>query len=95
MLDDAYEQTQSTVSEIMADDALMKSPEHRLGMSIQGAFSALDDIMTMAADPRTKHLVLRERIAMHQLVSRAQLIASFVDPARDQPGKVRMVVNNG
>jgi hypothetical protein len=66
----------------------------RLDMSIQQAFSGLDEIMALAADPLTKHLVIKDRIAMHQLVSRAQLIASFVEAARDQPGKVRMVVNN-
>lgn len=71
------------------------SPEHRLGMATQSAFTALDEIMAMAADPVTKHLVVNDRRAMHQLCSRAQLIASFVDAARDQPGKIRMVVRNG
>ncbi len=67
----------------------------RLDMNIQQAFSALDEIMALAADPLTKHLVIKDRIAMHQLVSRAQLIASFVDAARDQPGKIRVVANYG
>ena len=66
-----------------------------LDMNIKAAFDALDEIMAIGAGPDTKHLLLKERIAVHQLVSRAQLIASFVEAARDQPGKVRMVVNNG
>lgn len=64
-------------------------------MAINSAFSAFDELMALAANPEAKRFILRERIAMHQLVSRAQLLASFVDAAIDQPGKVRMVVNNG
>lgn len=78
---------------------LPQTPEQRaqiaFDMAVQSAFNALDEIMAVGADPEKKHMLLKERIAMHQLVSRAQLIASFVDAARDQPGKVRMVVNNG
>lgn len=77
------------------DAALLASPEHRLGMAINTAFATLDEIMALAAFSETKDLVLLERVALHQLCSRAQLIASFVDAALDQPGKVRMVVNNG
>lgn len=75
-------------------DVEENSAEHRLGMAIRSAFSAFDDIMAMGADPNTKAVVAQERRALHQLVSRAQLIASFVDAYLDQPGKVRMVVNN-
>ena len=75
------------------DKTLETSPEHRLGMSIHLAFSAFDEIMAMSADPNTKHLVVAERRALHQLVSRAQLIASFVDASLDQPGQIKMVVN--
>jgi hypothetical protein len=65
----------------------------KLGMSIQQAFSGLDDIMAIAADPNTKHLVLKERVAIGQLVSRAQLIASFMIVS-GKPGHL-MVVSNG
>lgn len=71
------------------------SPEHRLGMAIHLAFSCMDELTAMAADQNTSHLVIAERRALHQLLSRAQLIASYVDAALDQPGKVKMVVNNG
>ena len=54
------------------------SPEHRLGMAIRQAFAALDEIMAMGADTETKHLVIAEQIAMAQLLSRAQLINSFI-----------------
>lgn len=77
----------------LVGEAMQETPEHRLGMAINGAFSSLDEIMAMAAYPNTKHLVIAERRALHQLVSRAQLIASFVDASLDQPGKVRLVVN--
>lgn len=70
------------------------TPAVHLEFTIHRAFAELDEIMALAADPATKHLVIAERRAIHQLCSRAQLIASFVDAARDQPGKVRMVVNN-
>lgn len=69
--------------------------EVKTEMAVNAAFSAFDELMAIAADPEAKRFILRERIAMHQLVSRAQLLASFVDAALDQPGKVRMVVNNG
>lgn len=75
------------------ETTLETSTEHLLGMSIHFAFTALDEIIAMAADPNTKHLVIAERRALHQLVSRAQLIASFVDASLDQPGQIKMVVN--
>lgn len=94
MIDDLYESQLSTVSEIMTEKP-EDTPEHKLGMSIHSAFAAMDEIMAMGAAPGTKHLVISERRALHQLCSRAQLIASFVDAAVDQPGKIKMVVNNG
>lgn len=78
---------------------LPQTPEQRaqiaFDMAVQSAFNALDEIMAFGADPLTRNLVLNERIAMHQLASRTQLIASFIEASKDQPGKVRMVVNNG
>lgn len=63
----------------------------RLDMSIQQAFSGLDEIMALAADPETKQLVFKERVAIGQLLNRAQLIASFIE--KYKPGQLRIIAN--
>ena len=62
-----------------------------LDMSIQQAFNALDEIMAIGADPETRHLVLKERIAMARLLSRVQLINSFIQVSK--PGQLKVVSN--
>lgn len=63
----------------------------KLDMSIQQAFNALDEIMAIAADPETKHMVFKERVAVGQLLNRAQLIASFIE--KYKPGQLKVVSN--
>lgn len=75
-------------------EAMQESPENRLGMAIEGAFSSLDEVMAIAADPKTRHLVEREIRLASMLETRANLIASFIRATMDQPGKIKMVVNN-
>lgn len=74
---DLYSDQISTISEMMKETPEI-SPEHRLGMAVRSAFNALDEIVAIGADPETKHLVIRDRIAMAQLQSRVQLINSFI-----------------
>lgn len=76
-------------------EAMQESPEHKLGMAIEGAFASLDEVMAIAADPKTRHLVEREIKLASMLETRANLIASFIRATMDQPGKVKLVVNNG
>lgn len=64
-----------------------------LDMSIQQAFNALDEIMAIAADPLTKQLVFKERVAVGQLLNRAQLVASFIE--KYKPGQLKVVSNVG
>lgn len=77
---------------IDAADILEASPEHKLAKFEQSAFDALDEIMAIAADPETQHLVLRDHVAMAQLLSRCQLINSFI-LVSGKPGL--KVISNG
>lgn len=54
------------------------APEHKIAMALRSAFEGLDEIMVMAAHPDTSHLVDAERVAVGQLILRAQLIGSFL-----------------
>lgn len=63
----------------------------KLDLSIQQAFSALDEIMAIAADPETKHMVFKEKVAIGQLLNRTQLIASFIE--KYKPGQLKVVSN--
>lgn len=72
--------------------ALAETPEHRLGMSIHQAFTALDEIMALAADPETRALVKKDQIMLGQLVTRARILGGLVNP-REEAGQLKMVVN--
>lgn len=63
----------------------------QLDMNIKAAFDALDEVMAIAADPETKQMVFRERVAIGQLLNRAQLIASFIE--KYKPGQLRVISN--
>ncbi len=68
-----------------------------LDMNIKSAFDALDEIMAMGADPKTRELVLRDLKMLEGIEFRLQMIGSAIKVARamrEQPG-LRMVVNHG
>jgi hypothetical protein len=67
------------------------SPEVKLDMALRGAFAGLDELMCLAADRDTASLVEKERVHIGQLVTRAQLLASFL-MARAPTG-LRMIRN--
>lgn len=89
---DAYDILNASVADAMQELHPEQSPEHRLGMAIHLAFAALDEIMAMGADEETRVLVLKERIAMAQLLSRAQLINSFI-LVSGKPGQLKVITN--
>jgi hypothetical protein len=67
----------------------------RLDMSIQQAFSGLDDLVAMSADPLTREMVLRDINLLGQIKSRLEWVGSAIEVAeamRQKPG-LRMVVN--
>ncbi len=65
-------------------------PQVMLDMTINTITRELDDLMVLAADPATSHLVIKEAVGVGQILYRAQLVASFIE-AR----KPRLVVSNG
>lgn len=93
---DLYEDHISTISEIVSDQGAEESPEHRLGMSIHLAFSALDEIVAMGADPKTREMVQRDLHLLSQIKSRLEWIGTFIEVANaadEKPGKLRIVRN--
>ncbi len=79
----------------MTDINPEQSPEHRLGMAMHLAFTCLDEIMAMAADPETTNLVKRERVHIGQLISRAELIAQFALKYPASPAFKTKMVSHG
>ncbi len=72
-----------------SDGALCQScresiEEEPMGQSINSILTLLDTYMAMANDPGSAHLIAKEAIGIGQILSRAQLILSFLD-ARKPP----------
>lgn len=56
----------------------MESPEVTADMACEQALNALDQLMVLAARDDTAHLVVANRIFVGQILTRSQLIASFL-----------------
>lgn len=75
------------------DTALQETKEHQVGSAIQGVFSALDELIALAASPDTRDLVCRERIALGQMLTRCQTLCSFAMATKPGPILVRERIN--
>ncbi len=67
------------------------SPEQIIEERISRLIDDLDELCALATDSRTVDLVESQRIAVGQIVTRSQLLASFLI-ARN-PSKLRVVSN--
>jgi hypothetical protein len=61
-----------------------------VGMALASIVRALDDVAGMAREPSTYKEVAAEEIALGQILSRTQLILSFIDSHNEAP-KIRAV----
>jgi hypothetical protein len=52
--------------------------ESQIAQRLNSLISELDELVAMAADPATSSLIEKEKIAVGQVLSRAQLIGSFL-----------------
>ncbi len=73
------------------DDVQPGSAEQIIEERISRLIDDLDELCALATDSRTVHLVESQRIAVGQIVTRSQLLASFLI-ARN-PSKLRVVSN--
>lgn len=71
-----YEQTLVDVSNALREPAL--SAEEQIERKVDGIVRELDELCAMAANPETVDLVEHERVGIGQIISRAQLIGSFL-----------------
>ncbi len=62
--------------------------QERIGHRLDFIVRELDEFCGMAVDPETVDLIERERIAIGQIVTRAQLISSFLMARQPQPKTV-------
>lgn len=69
----------------------MKEPEAEVGMAIRGAFAALDELIALAAQPKTRPHVINEKVMLGQLLTRCQTLASF--SLTGNPSPFRMIRN--
>lgn len=82
-----YDQTLVDVSSSLREPVL--SAEEQIERKIDGIVRELDELCAMAANPETVDLIDHERVGIGQIVSRSQLIASFL-MARN-PSKFRVI----
>lgn len=75
----------------LVQDALNQEPttreeiaEHQIAQRLCSMIHELDEFMSMAASAETVDLVERESLAFGQILSRAQLIASFLNARQPQ-----------
>lgn len=79
----------NAIREIMADPVL--SAEDQIERKLDWIIRELDELCALATNPETVDLVERQRIAVGQIVTRAQLVSSFL--ATRQPGRLKVVSN--
>lgn len=67
------------------------SAEEQIERRCDSIIRELDELCAMAANAETVDLVERERIAVGQIVTRAQLIAAFLMARKPAPTHIRRV----
>lgn len=86
---DLDRQLLDAVSSAMQEPAL--SAEEQMERRIDSIIRDLDELVAFAANPETVDLIDGQRIGVGQIISRAQLIGSFL-MARS-PNKLRVISN--
>jgi hypothetical protein len=84
-----FDLTLEFVSDAMKEPAL--SAEEQMERRVDSIIRDLDELIAFAANSETVDLVEAQRVGVGQIVSRAQLIASFL-MARN-PSKLRVISN--
>ncbi len=56
-----------------------------VGQAIRAVFASLDDLIALAASPDTRDAVCEERIALGQMYTRCQTLASFALATKPGP----------
>ena len=69
------------------------SAEEQIEMRIDSIVRELDELCRLASDPETVDLVEAQKVGIGQIVTRAQLVMSFL--LAQKPAGLRMVVNHG
>jgi len=76
----------------IVQSALDSDPEVSVDILCETALNALDQLMVLAAKEETFQHVMANKVFIGQILTRAQLIASFLMARQTRP---QMVVNNG
>jgi hypothetical protein len=84
-----FDLTLEFVSDAMKEPAL--SAEEQMERRVDSIIRDLDELIAFAANAETVDLVEGQRIGVGQIVSRAQLVASFL--LSRNPNKLRVVSN--
>ena len=75
------------------DAALLASPEVSADQACETALNALDDLMVLAANQQTAHLVWANKIFIGQILTRAQLVASVLMAVEQKAGQLKVIRN--
>lgn len=77
-----YDLNLQEIRAVMSDPAL--SPEEQMERRLDYLIRELDELCAMAANPETVDLVDNQRVGIGQVISRSQLIASFLMARKPQ-----------
>ena len=62
--------------------------QDKIARGLAAMLSEMDELVAMAADPTTVDLIESEKIAIGQILNRAQLIISFLSTSKPAPLRV-------
>jgi hypothetical protein len=89
---DLDQQLLKAVFDAMEEPAL--TPELDMERRIDSIVRELDELCRFASNPETVDLVQGQRAGIGQIITRAQLVGSFLMAREQKPG-LRVVQNNG
>lgn len=89
-----YTDTLEAVSSAMEEFLEAETAEVQMERRVDSIIRELDELCAFAANPETVDLVQGQRIGVGQIITRAQLIGSFLMARNQKPG-LRVVQNNG
>lgn len=88
-----YIDTLEAVSSAMEEFIEAETPEVQMERRVDSIIRELDELCAFAANPETVDLVQGQRIGVGQIITRAQLIGSFLMARNQKPGL--RVISNG
>ena len=81
--------TLQAISEVMAEPSTTERSQIYIERTVSSIINDLDQLCAFAADPATRQFIEAEKIAIGQIITRAQLVGSLLLAGR--PSQLRRI----